>query len=464
VKVAILGGGVAGLTLAHALRRETAKGGRTLEIEIFEAGPRAGGRIRTTLEDGFLVEWAADAIQSGSGPEVALVRELGLHEERVAAAPAAARRYVFARGRLHRVPTDPASLLRFGAISAAGRLRALAEPITASYVQKEESVHQLAARHVGEEAARVVAGALVRGIYAGDSRKLSADAAFPRVRELERKHRSLVAAMMKERQAAKKGSDAARREKKQRLWSLRRGMGSLVDRLAETLAPVLRLRMPALRITRSPEYAAQTPFTVRFANGDSRSFDAVVVATPAQDASALLRGLDLEAANALRDITSAGVAVVALAFREEVFRRKPDGYGFLVAPGESLSILGVLYESNLFPGRAPEGFTLARVFLGGVDRPELVTEPDARLAGLACEGLDRALGLKGGPSRTWVIRQENAIPQYTLGHRERVASVMKRIGSFPGLYVAGSAYRGVSVGSIVEDADRVAGWLLHAAR
>jgi len=241
-------------------------------------------------------------------------------------------------------------------------------------------------------------------------------------------------------------------------------MGSLTDRLAETLKPSLRLSMPALGLSRIPEYSAPTPFTVRFANGESRTFDSVVIATPPADAGALLRGLDLEAAKALREITSAGVAIVAVAFKNEVFRKRPDGYGFLVAPGEDLPILGALYESNLFPGRAPEGYTLVRAFMGGVDRPELMTEPDARLAALACEALDRALGLKSGPSRTWVMRQPNAIPQYTLGHRERVAAVMKRIGAFPGLYVAGNAYRGVSVGSILEDADRVAGWLLHAAR
>jgi oxygen-dependent protoporphyrinogen oxidase len=452
MRVAILGAGIAGLTLAHALRREAARGGRPLELEVFEAGPRAGGRIRTTEAHGFLVEWAADAFQTGSGPALALLGELGLQGERVQASPSAARRYVFARGALHRFPAGPASLLRFGAISLAGRLRVLAEPLLASRVAKEESVHQFAARHIGEEAARVMVGAFVRGVYAGDARKLSADAAFPRMRELERKHRSLVAAAGRSRS----GGDT--------LWSLAHGMGSLVDRLAESLGPALRLEMPALGLSRSPEYAAPTPFSVRFASGASRIFDAVVVATPPAEAAALLRDLDLAAAKALREIPTSGVAVVALAFRNEAFRSRPDGYGFLVAPGESLPILGALFESNLFPGRAPQGFTLVRAILGGVDRPELVTEPDAKLIGHACEALDRAVGLKGGPERTWVMRQESAIPQYTLGHRERVASVMKRLGSFPGLYVAGNAYRGVSVGSIVEDSDRVAGWLLHAAR
>ncbi len=464
MRVAILGAGIAGLTLAHALRREASRGGRPLDLEVFEAGARAGGRIRTTEADGFLIEWAADAFQIESAPVLSLLEELGLRGERVEAAASAARRYVFAKGKLHRFPSGPGSLFRFGAISWAGRLRMLAEPLVAGRVAREETVHQLAARHVGEEASRVMMGAFVRGVYAGDSTKLSADAAFPRVRELERKHRSLAVAMAKEGRARGVGKAGARRAGMQALWSLRRGMGSLTDRLAGSLGTALRLRMPALVLSRAPDYAAPTPFAVRFASGETRSFDAVVVATPPNDAAALLRDLDQEAANALRDIPSAGVAVVALAIRLEAFRSKPDGYGFLTAPGEALAALGALFESNLFPGRAPDGFALVRVFLGGVDRPELVTEPDAKLIGLACEALDLALGLKGGPERTWVMRQENAIPQYTLGHRERVAAVMSRLGGFPGLYVAGNAYRGVSVGSIVEDADRVAGWLLHAAR
>jgi oxygen-dependent protoporphyrinogen oxidase len=454
VKVAILGAGIAGLTLAHALRRESPRGARPLDVEVFEAGTRAGGRIRTTAEDGFLVEWAADAFQTRSAPANALLEQLGLQGERVNASRDAARRYVFSKGKLHRLPGGPASLLRFGALSPGGKIRMVAEPFTAGRVSREETVHQFAARHIGEEAALILMGAFVRGVYAGDSRKLSVDAAFPRMRELEKKHRSLVAGMVKEHGSNKGGG----------LWSLRRGMGSLTDRLAESLGPVLRLRMPALRLSRVPEYGAPTPFAVRFASGEERSFDAVVIATPSADAVALLRDLDNEAANALRDIPTSGVAVVALAFRVGAFRTKPDGYGFLVAPGEDVPALGALFESNLFPGRAPEGFVLVRVFLGGTDRPELVRETDAKLIGLACEALDRALGLKGGPERTWVMRQESAIPQYTIGHRERVASVMKQLGSFPGLYVAGNAYRGVSVGSIVEDADRVAGWLMHAAR
>lgn len=456
MRVAVVGAGIAGLTVAHALKREAGRRGAPLDLDVFEAGPRPGGLIRTTADAGFLVERAANAFRTGAGPARSLVAELGLDGDRIEVSSDAARRYVYSGGRLHLLPSGPASLLRFGAISPAGRLRVIAEPLFARRTSREESVHDYAARHLGAEAARLMLGTFVRGVYAGDSKKLSVDAAFPRMRELERKHRSLVIAMAKERQEI-------RREAKT-TWSLRCGMGSLMERLAESLGPAIRYQMPALTLSRSPEYAAPTPFTIRFASGEAQSYDAVVISAPAGDAAALLREIDREVANTLREIACAGVAMVALAIRAEAFRAKPDGFGFLVAPGEELPILGALFESNLFPGRAPDGFALVRAILGGVDRPDLLTRSDAELIGLACQALDRAIGLKGGPEKTWVNRQEAAIPQYTLGHRERIATVMKRLGEFPGLYLAGSAYRGVSVGSIVEDADRVAEWVLRRAR
>lgn len=455
MRVAVLGAGIAGLTLAHAIGRDAARRSIRLTLEVFESGDRAGGRIRTTEDSGFRIEWAANAFRTGVGPARTLLSELGLDGTRVEASAEASRRYVFSGGRLHPLPAGPASLLRFSALSPAGRLRFLAEPFFARRVSREETVHQYAARHIGPEAARVMLGTFVKGVYAGDSNRLSVDAAFPKMRELEKKHRSLVVAMVRER--------AEIRREGKTLWSLTGGMGSLMARLAESLGPALRLRMPALRLSRLPDFAAHNPFTVRFASGEERTFDAVVVAMPAPDAAALLRDLDRDAANTLREISCAGVAMVALAFREEAFRSKPDGYGFLVAPGEDLPILGALFESNLFPERAPEGRVLVRAILGGVLSPDLLTRPDAQLIGLACQALDRAVGLKGGPEKTWVGRAPDAIPQYTLGHRERVASVMKRLGSYPGLYLAGNAYRGISVGSIVEDADRVAGWVLHRA-
>ncbi len=449
MRVAVLGAGIAGLATAYFLKREAARRRQPLDLTLYEASGRPGGRIRTVDDAGYRIEWAANGIQGVDGVSARLLGDLGLKEEQVLARPDAARRYVAADGRLHLLPTSPGALLGFGALSARARMRVLAEPLFARRVSKEESVLEFAARHIGDEAARRLIGTAVRGIYAGDAAKLSLDATFPSMRDLERKHRSLLVAMARER----------RTQGRRTLWSLARGLGRLAEAFAASLGGTLRLDAPVLAIERFGE-GARGALRLRLASGEWSDAEALVLAVPARAAAALLRPLDRDLARLISTIESAGLAVVALGFRPEAFRAAPDGYGFLVAPGEPLEILGALYESNLFPERAPEGRLLIRVMMGGSERPELLTKSDADLIGLAMKALDRTLGLKTGPERTWVVRQEEAIPQYAMGHRGLVGAIASGLDAHPGLFVAGNAYRGVSVGSILEDAERVAARLL----
>ena len=458
MRVVIVGAGIAGLATGFALRREAARRADALDLTLLEAGPRAGGRIRTTHEDGYRIEWAANGIQGVDGAAWRLTEALGLAGERVPARDDAARRYILKGGHLHRLPMGPLSLFGFGGLSERSRLRVAAEPFFARRGTREESVHDFAARHIGQEAARVLIGSAVRGIFAGDARKLSVDAAFPVMRAMEREHRSLLFAMMRGSKRGGDGGGGGRRgtprgtPSGRALWSLERGLGSLVDALAAALAPSLRLNAPLLSIARL-EFGG---YMLHLASGERLQADAVVLATPPRAAAALLRDLDTEIARKIATIESAGLAVAALAFRPEAFRKPPDGYGYLVAPGEKTEILGALFETNLFPGRAPEGRVLVRVMIGGADRPDLITRTDADLVGLAMMALDRTHGLATGPEQTWVIRQESAIPQYAVGHMGLMAELEQRLGVLPGLYLAGNGYRGVSVGALIEDADRVA--------
>jgi len=452
MRIAVVGAGIAGLATAHRLRQEASKRGTPVEIAILEASARAGGRLRTVDEAGYRIEWAANGIQGTAGAAARLTDDLGLSSERVPARREAARRFLYRAGALHLLPMSPPALLRFGAISPGARLRLAAEPLFARRTDKDESVLAFATRHIGDEAARALVGAAVRGIFAGDASRLSVDAAFPAMRRMERRDRSLFVAMMRERKAPGGGA----------LWSLRRGMGALVDALAASAGASLRLRAPVLGIEPLQD-GARARWRVALASGESVDADAVVLAVPPKAAGALLRPLDIEAARHLASIPVAGLAVVALALRREAFRRAPEGYGFLVVPGEPLEILGALFESNLFPERAPEGRVLVRVMLGGVERPDLVTRSDAELAGLALQALDRALGLKTGPDRTWVIRQPEAIPQYEVGHRTLLGAVESRLEPMRGIVLTGNGYRGVSVAALAEDAERVASRVLERA-
>jgi oxygen-dependent protoporphyrinogen oxidase len=244
------------------------------------------------------------------------------------------------------------------------------------------------------------------------------------------------------------------------LWSLRSGMGRLVGALADSAGAALHRNAPILSIERAGD-SQRSGWRIRLASGERAEADAVIVATPPKATAALLRQLDPEIARRLSTIESAGVAVAALAFQPQAFRKAPDGYGFLVAPGEDLEVLGAVFESNLFPERAPEGRILVRAMMGGVDRPDLLARSDADLIALAMKALDRTLGLAIGPERTWVIRQEESIPQYAMGHRALVSAIAGGLDSLSGLYVTGNAYRGVSVGSVIEDAERVAARALN---
>ena len=442
--IAVVGAGLGGLTAAHAIRRHAHTLGRAPRVEIWEAAERPGGQLRTVVEDGYQVEWAANAFRTGLGPTADLVARLGLQTEQVHADPAAERRYVFHGGRLHLLPSDLESLLNFAPLSRDGRLRVLAEPFLAEQVDHEESVYEYAARHIGEEAAEVLLGTMVRGVYGGDAHALSVDAAFPVMREMERDHRSLVIAGI--------ARMPQRMRERRTTWSFRGGMSTLIDALAADLGPDLRLRTPALGLEVDPGGG----YLVRTAGGDVRSFDAVVLALPPEAAAALLEPLDEPAAAELRGIPSGPIGMVALAFEHGAFATPPDGFGFLVAPSEDLPVLGCLIESNVFPGRAPDGHLLLRVIMGGVADPDLATRSDAELETIALDALDRAWGLARSPLRTWVGRQSRGIPQYVLGHGARLDRLEARLRRFPGLHVAGNAYRGVAVGKLVEDAEVVA--------
>ena len=462
MRAVILGAGIAGLAVAHALRRDAARAGAAVDLTVLEAGDRPGGRVRTTREDGWLIEWAANAIQGAEGASWRIAEEAGLAGERVIAREDSARRYICRGGRLHMVPLTPGAFLRFGAISPAGRLRVALEPFFARRVHRDESVHEYAARHIGEEAASALVGAAVRGIFAGDARKLSVEAAFPVMREMERDHRSLVFAMFARASAARKagrkgpGVAAASGPGRRALWTLRGGLESYVEALARPLGGALRFRTPALAVERR----APSGYAVALASGARLDADVVVLATPPRATAALLRGLDPDAARGIGAISPAGLNVVAMGFRADAFKSPPDGYGFLVAPGEDLNVLGILFESNLFDGRAPDGHVLVRAMVGGAERPELVTKSDAELVGLSMQALDRTVGVKCGPERTWIIRQEDAIPQYAVGHRTALAEIEQRLAALPGLHLAGNGYRGVSLASLLEDGERVAAKVL----
>jgi len=439
----VIGGGIAGLTAAHRLRAAAPQA----DVLLLEGAERPGGHVHTIRDGGFVVEAGPNGfLARANEPEpMALVRELGLEGALIEAQPAAKRRFVWLRGRLRLAPSSPPSLLSTDALSPAGKLRLALEPFVRSRSNAGESVHAFAARRLGREAADALVDPAVSGVSAGDSRALEAAAAFPMLVEMEREHGSLLRAML------------ARRAKAPRLVSFLGGLGTLTEALARRLGSAVRTHA---RVQRLAPVAGG--WHVLLDSGEWLDADAVVIATSAANAAALLAPVDAELSRELAGFPQAGLGVVAMAFRAADLPRPLDGYGFLAARGHGLNdTLGVVWESSLFAGRAPAGHVLVRAMLGGARRPE-VPELDApSLLERARRELATAMGVRAMPVRHWVWRWPRAITQYTPGHLERVARVRARLAQHPGLELCGTSYDGISFTAAMVSAERAAARLLE---
>jgi oxygen-dependent protoporphyrinogen oxidase len=446
LRVIVIGGGIAGLSCAHRLKREALARGRALELQVLEADERAGGHVRTVHERGFVVEAGPNGFLDRVPAARAMVDELGLAGELVEAQPAAKRRFLLRRGRLRRVPDGPKGFLTGDVLSPLGKARVLLEPwARRAPAGREETVEEFAQRRIGSEAAAVLVDAAVAGITAGDPRRLSLPAAFPQMNAMEKEHGSLVRALFARRGAGVRPA---------RLVSFRDGMETAVLALARDLGDALRLASPVRALE-----GGLGGWRVRDANGRAFEADHVVCALPGSGAARLLEPLDDAAARALSGTPFASVAVVGLGVEASRLPVELDGYGYLVPRGEGFTTLGVVRDSALFPNRAPSGAALLRVVLGGPRDPAIATRPDDELVALARRELDLVVGGIGEPLGSWVFRRPFAIAQYVLGHQERTARARAHLTRHAGLHLCGTSYDGVSFGGAIasgrETADRV---------
>jgi oxygen-dependent protoporphyrinogen oxidase len=441
--LAVVGGGVSGLALAFEARRRCVG-----TVAVLESDERPGGKIRTEWIDGFCCEWGPQGFLDNVPETLGLVRHLGLDSSLMRADDAAADRFILRDGRLRRVPLSPPAFLTSDVLSLPGRLRVLLEPFAARG-HGDETVFDFARRRIGQEAAEVLVDAMVTGVYAGDPRRLSLPATFPRMREMESTYGSLTRAMLARRRAGSSGGPAGPGGT---LTTFRRGMQRLTDALAERLGEDLRLGCGVRAVRR-----AEGGFELETQMG-LLTCRRLVLAVPPGAAARLLAGfLPTPALDALREIPSVAVAVVMTGYRSErPFQSPTRGFGFLVPGRERRGILGTIFCDSTFPEEAPPGTTLLRTLVGGARDGEKASLPDADLLALVRNELDSCLGGDPEPGLIRIIRHERAIPQYTLGHLDRVAIVRTACERFPGLHVLGSAYGGIAVNSCIAEATRLA--------
>lgn len=476
-RVVVVGGGIAGLATALQLVDRGAAFPGGLDVRLVEAAPRLGGNIRTEHVDGFTVEWGPNGFLDNVPAMGRLVERVGLAPAVRRAGETARKRYLFRNGRLHELPTGPVVFLTSPVLSLRGRLRVLLEPCAAARPEGvDESVHDFARRRIGPEAAEVLVDAMVSGVFAGDTRRLSLASAFPRMAAMEEEHGSLVHAMVvmmrKRRAAERRASEVAARGEEVAeparsggpvgpggtLTSFEGGLEQLVDALAAALGEGVRRGAPVARVV--PADGGGRRWRVVEDAGGSVDADAVVLAVPADCAADLVRDTDAGLPGELAAIRSAGLAVVALGFEAARLERPPDGFGFLVPRCEGIRSLGCLWDSSIFAGRAPRDRVLLRVMIGGAHDPEAVNLEDGELLSIVRSDLARTMALDAEPCLVRVVRHRRGIAQYEPGHGARLARIERRLQRLPGLRVAGSSYYGVSMNSCVETAEGQAGEIL----
>jgi oxygen-dependent protoporphyrinogen oxidase len=389
--IAVIGGGIAGLAVSYELMERAERLKQGIDLRCLEGADRPGGNIRTTRENGFLCEWGATGFLDNAPATVTLVRRLALGERMIKASAAAARRFIFRKGKLREVPLGPGAFLTSGVLSPWGKLRLLLEPLIPRRRSPEtESVFDFASRRIGRPAAGVLVDAMVAGVYAGDSRQLELETTFPQMRRMESEHGSLFRAMLaKRKQAGASGETlGGPAGPGGTLTSFHEGLEELIDGLARALASRLCLNTPVARLTDMDTRG----FRVHLREGAPLDVDAVVLACPAWHASRLVESMDHELAAALDAIPPAALAVVHLGYRRDAVGRQPEGFGFLVPRGQGPRILGVLWPSCMFDRRAPDGSMLMTVMVGGAHDPDGARLDDADLLRLVRRDLQSTLG------------------------------------------------------------------------
>jgi oxygen-dependent protoporphyrinogen oxidase len=445
-RIVIIGGGLSGLAAA---RRIAERATREVELTVLEARDRVGGAIWTDRVDGFTIEGGADSFITNKPHGVELCRALGLCDQLIGTDPQHRRSFVVRDGRLYPVPeglvlmapSRIGPLITTPILSWCGKLRMLMDLVLPRRADDEdESLASFARRRFGREAFERLVQPLVSGIYTADPAELSMKATMPRFPALEREHRSLI------RGARRRARDADRDASGARYGlfvSLADGMDTLPKALAASLpAGALRLKSAARRISR-PE--PNGPWRVELLDGPPLDAEGVLLATEAHASARLLDPYDPDLALRLRSIPYASSIIVGAAYRRDQVAHPLDGFGAVVPAIEGKALLAVSFLSVKFPARAPSGTVLLRCFLGGATRPDLFEHDDASLDALARRELAELLQITGEPIFTTIARHARAMPQYTLGHLDRVAEVRRLAALHPRLALAGNAFDGVGI-------------------
>jgi oxygen-dependent protoporphyrinogen oxidase len=462
-RVAIIGAGIAGLSTAYYLHKLSHQAGQPLRITLLEKEKRMGGSILSEEVEGFLMEGGPDCFISEKPWALRLCRELGLEGEVVGTNQQFRRTFILRGGQLHEIPEGfmllaPTSLWPFVAsslFSFPGKLRmGLDLVIPRKKSDEEESLAGFVRRRLGREALERIAEPLVAGIHAGDPDTMSLKSTFPRFIDLEQAYRSLIWGM---RQRKKQFANIT--AKYTMFITLREGMEEMITALKNALPPdICSTGQEVVKIEQTADKSAKKPLYRLSTKGKKMTLetDAVVMATPAFGTAKLLQGIENNIARELNTIPYVSTATINLVYERSHIKHPLDGYGFVVSRLEQRNIMAATFSSVKFPGRTPKGKALLRCFVGGAKNEAIVSWGDTKLLAAVREDIEEILGIQSNPILTKIYRWEKSMPQYTLGHEERLARIEQGLSNYPGLFITGSAYRGIGISDCIHQAELTA--------
>ena len=469
-RVIIVGGGVAGLGAAYKLAR-AAESGHDVEFMLLEKDARLGGKIATEYVDGFVIDGGPDCFLTEKPAVHRIAKLTGMFDDELPTDDARKRTYILSRGRLHDLPDGvmmfaPTKFWPFattGLFSWPGKIRMGADlliprkerwPEGDTPADHDETLESFVVRRMGRECLDRLAEPLVGGVHASDPAKMSLAATFPRLLEMEQNYggmiKGFVAARKKVAEMRTKYPQKPGAKPRTFFTSFEGGMLRLTNAMADAAGrDHMRTGVTASRIDREGN-----GWRVHLDDGSEVTGGSLIVATESWAAEELLRPVDSGIANALSGIGHSSSATISIAFHEAEVGIDMNAFGVLCPLIEGRSLMAATFSSTKWPGRAPEGKVLFRGFVGGPHNQAIMAETDERLVDIVLAELRDILGVKGDPLLTRVFRWERGMPQYTLGHLDRVGAIEEGCADIPGLAIAGGSYRGVGVPNCIESGER----------
>lgn len=456
-QISIIGGGISGLAVAHAIERLCREAGISTEVTVFEKEERTGGKVWSRHEEGFLCEWGPNGFLDSKPMTLELCARLGISEKLLRSDDNARKRFIYATGELHSLPENGPAFLKSGLISWPGKIRLAAElfvPPRRDGV--DETLASFARRRLGAEALDKLIGPMVSGIFAGDPETMSLKSCFPRICELEEEYGGLLKAMLrlaKKKKAEIKAGKAVASAAGPAgiLTSFVGGIQDLTNATAKSLHGPIRTTAAVTAIRRQSD-----GFELTLADGSSVNSEVVVFAAPAHALAEMTRNFDTEMAQILREILYAPMNVICCGYEREKIPRNLDAFGYLIAKNEGRATLGTLWDSSIFPNRAPQGKVLLRSMMGGAANPGAIELSDSAVLTKVRTDLHQIMGISAEPDFVRIFRHPQAIPQYTVGHSRRVAALRARAALSPGLFFTGNAFFGVGLNDCVNASNQVA--------